>query len=57
MPGIEHRDTRAEIDVSLAVDVPDFSIGSAVDIDRKNIAHAAGKRFGFSFLPGEVGHE
>ncbi len=41
MPGVEHRDTAGEIDVALALDVPDFAVQRPSGYDRRRVTDPA----------------
>ena len=51
MAGIDHRDSTAEIDVTVAFDVPDLGILGACRNDRSTRADAAGDGLGTALDP------
>ena len=44
MAGIDHGNAGAEVDIAVAVLVPDFGILGALGVDRARVAHAARNR-------------
>ena len=42
VPGVEHGDTRAEVDVAATLDIPDLAVGCALGVDLEGISDTPG---------------
>ena len=54
MAGIDHRDARREIDISVALDIPDLGIFGMVDVDLRDDSNTTGNGIGPSSFEARV---